>query len=258
MSAEDHDRQKDEGLESAERGGVQVIARAAAVLRAMKGSAGMSLGQIAERVELPRSTVQRIVAALQAERLVISTKGGAGIRLGPELHALSEAAQFNVVDLMKPHLQRLSAQCEETVDLSVLRDGRMIFIDQIQGLQRLRAVSAVGEAFPLATTANGRACLALMDEDEAKRLLLAEAPPKKAKSVIAMLPEIRRSSLAFDEDEHTPGISAVGLGFVDPKGDLYAVSVPIPTSRFTEQRERVSAALRLLRQPIEELFGPSR
>jgi DNA-binding IclR family transcriptional regulator len=256
MAAEDKERQGGEGVEAAERGGVQVIARAAAVMRAMKGSAGMSLGQIAERVDLPRSTVQRIVAALQAERLVISTKGGAGIRLGPELHALAEAAQFNVVDLMKPHLQRLSTQCEETVDLSVLREGKMIFIDQIQGMQRLRAVSAVGEAFPLATTANGRACLALMDEDEAQRLLRAEVPVKRTKHVIAMLPDIRRSGLAFDEDEHTPGISAVGISFFDPKGDLYAVSVPIPTSRFQMQRERVSAALRLLRQPIEELFGP--
>lgn len=238
-----------------DRNGIQVIARAAAVLRALKGSSGMSLGQIAERVGLPRSTVQRIVRALLAERLVISSSGGTGIRLGPELHALSEAARFNVVDLMRPLLQRLSAQTEETVDLSVLRDGRMVFIDQVSGSHRLRAISAVGEAFPLATTANGRSCLALMDDDAALQLVSAEVGSEKAKKVIAMLADIRRSGLAFDEDEHTPGISAVGFGFVDLKGDCYAVSVPIPTSRFAAQRERVSAALRLLKQPVETLLG---
>ena len=243
------------GLDQGERGGIQVIARAAAVLRALKGSPGMSLGQIAERVGLPRSTVQRIVSALQAERLVISSRGGAGIRLGPELHALSDAVRFNVVDLMRPLLRRLSAQTEETVDLSVLRDGRMVFIDQVPGSQRLRAISAVGEVFPLATTANGRACLATMDDEAVRRLLDATTSTAEVADTLALLPEIRQSGLAYDEDEHTPGISAIGIAFVDPNGDRYAVSVPIPTSRLSLQRSRVSALLRLMREPILDLFG---
>lgn len=247
-------RKANPGRDRESRGGIQVIARAASVLRALKGSSGMSLGQIAEMTNLPRSTIQRIVDALQSERLVIASSGGGGIRLGPELHALSEAARFNVVDLMRPLLQRLVAQTEETVDLSVLRDGRMVFIDQVPGSHRLRAVSAVGEVFPLASTANGRACLALLDDGEARRLLAAEGS-QMTEPVMAMLAEIRRGGLAFDEDEHTPGISAVGLGFVDPRGDRYAVSVPVPTSRFAQQRDRVSAALRLLRAPIDQIFG---
>lgn len=240
--------------DSDSRTGIQVIARAASVLRVLKGSSGMSLGQIAEHANLPRSTVQRIVDALQAERLVIASSGGGGIRLGPELHALSEAARFNVVDLMRPLLLRLAAQTEETVDLSVLRDGRMVFIDQVPGSHRLRAISAVGEVFPLASTANGRACLALLDDAEARRLLASEGLAS-VDETMAKLADVRRSGLAFDEDEHTPGISAVGLGFVDPRGDRYAVSVPVPTSRFAPQRDRVSAALRLLRDPIDQLFG---
>lgn len=242
---------------SDDRHGIQVVARAASVLRALKGSLGMSLGQIAERVDLPRSTVQRIVGALQAERLVIASSGGSGIRLGPELHALSEAARFNVVDLMRPLLQRLSAQTEETVDLSVFRDGRMVFVDQLPGSHRLRAISAIGEVFPLATTANGRACLAMMGDDEARRLIVAEVGPLGASRTLDKLDEIRATGLAYDEDEHTHGISAIGLGFVDFKGDRYAVSVPIPSSRFALQRNAVSAALRLMRGPIAELFGQS-
>ena len=59
------------------RSGIQVIARAAAVLRALKDApAGLSLGQIAERLGLARSTVQRIVQALQDERLVIGPASG--------------------------------------------------------------------------------------------------------------------------------------------------------------------------------------
>ncbi|HWI31700.1 MAG TPA: helix-turn-helix domain-containing protein [Microbacterium sp.] len=64
--------------------GVQVIARAAAILRELKDEpSSLSLRQLATRLDLPRSTVQRIVGALQQERLVVVTNAGRGIRLGP-------------------------------------------------------------------------------------------------------------------------------------------------------------------------------
>ena len=51
-----------------DRGGVQVISRAAAILRSLEGEpAGLSLGEIAKRCGLPRSTVQRLGEALALE-----------------------------------------------------------------------------------------------------------------------------------------------------------------------------------------------
>ena len=66
-------------------GGVQVIARAAQVLRALEGEPhGLSLARLAERVALPRSTVHRIVTALAAEGLLASVSSTGGVRIGPE------------------------------------------------------------------------------------------------------------------------------------------------------------------------------
>src|SRR3974377_2427185 len=80
--------------DASERGGdksqVQVIARAAAILRALEDQAlGLSLGQIAQRVDLARSTVQRIVAALEAEKLLIAASPNGRVRLGPPLLRLA-------------------------------------------------------------------------------------------------------------------------------------------------------------------------
>jgi DNA-binding IclR family transcriptional regulator len=234
--------------EQNQRMGIQVISRAAAILRALReDTSGLSLGQIAERVELPRSTVQRIVAALQAERLVISTGGDGSIRLGPEITALSEATRYSVVELCRPHLVELSQRVTETVDLSVLRGSSAIFLDQVPGTHRLRTVSAIGDVFPLTTTANGRAILAAMDRRRAEDLVRAEWQRRGIRQrwsdFSALLDEVARSGLAYDLDEHTAGISAVGAAFADASEELHAISVPIPSTRFREKKRAVEKAL---------------
>ncbi|MDI6024631.1 IclR family transcriptional regulator [Corticibacterium sp. UT-5YL-CI-8] len=246
--------------EAGSRSGIQVIARAAAVLRALRGATtGLSLGQIADRVRLPRSTVQRIVAALQEERLVIASSAGSGIRLGPELHSLAEAARYNVADTIRPLLQELCEKTEETVDLSVLRGSAMVFIDQFPGSHRLRAVSAVGEAFPLTTTANGRACLALLPDQDIARLAKTEwahtGESRDLGALLARIAEVREAGVAFDEDEHTKGISALGIGFTDWQGDHYAISIPVPTMRYRESRQLLLSSIEELRPRVAKLLS---
>lgn len=241
------------------RSGIQVIARAAAILRVLRdNTGGMSLGQIAERVDLPRSTVQRIVGALQAERLVIATSSGGSIRLGPEITALSEATRYNVVEECRLHLSELSRKLGETADLSVLRGAGMIFLDQVPGTQRLRTVSAVGEVFPLTTTANGRAALSLLPEDEARALVEAEWARTNRSgdwpAFSVQLAQIRQTGIAEDADEHTTGISALGAAFRDRNGEVHAISVPVPTPRFLTLRRSVEAELRLTMTRLRQHF----
>lgn len=227
---------------------IQVISRATSILRALaQSSGGMSLGQIATRVNLPRSTVQRIVAALSAEGFIVSDGGSGGIRLGPEIHSLAQAAAGDLKERLRPVMRDIAAKTGETVDLAVLKRGRMHFIDQIVGTHRLRTVSSIGETFPLTTTANGKAALACLDQTEAARLVLAEleadGADNRLMSVLENLENIRAGSLAIDEDEHTDGISAMGFALHDATGDVIAISVPVPSSRFSRVRGQLSQVL---------------
>ena len=151
---------------------IQVIARAASVLRALEGEqSGLSLAQIAQRVNLARSTVQRIVDALRAEHFVIAATPTSGVRLGPALIRLAASASVEFDLITRPLMVDLSQKLGETVDLSVLKGFSAIFTDQVQGAHRLRAVSAVGESFPLHCTANGKALLSVMPENHLERFL---------------------------------------------------------------------------------------
>ncbi|MCR9120995.1 MAG: IclR family transcriptional regulator [Phyllobacteriaceae bacterium] len=245
-----------------DRSGIQVIARAAAILRTLKDdSSGLSLGQISERVGLPRSTVQRIAGALASERLVISDPKGGGLRLGPELGSLAEAARFNIVEQCRLFLSELAQSTGETADLSVMRGATMIFLDQVPGTHRLRTVSSVGEVFPLTTTANGRSCLAALDADRARALVLEEWSRRNIdgdiEAFMAGLEEVRHTGLAYDLDEHTPGISAIGFAFADWSGDLHSISVPVPSTRFQDKRSEVEAAIENTARHVRRLIDQS-
>ncbi|SDE54897.1 IclR family transcriptional regulator [Ruegeria marina] len=249
-----------EEYDKKDRSGIQVIARAAAILRVLKDErGGLSLGQIASRVDLPRSTVQRITGALAAERFVIQDGKSGGIRLGPELGAFAEAANFNVVERCRTILNDITQATGETTDLAVLRNGSMIFLDQVPGLHRLRTVSSVGEVFPLSTTANGRACLALMPEGQARDLIEHETAgalsDTMVEALLGELQDVRDTDLAYDIDEHTPGISAIGFAFRDLSGNYHAISVPVPSLRFAQVRDRLETALKQARARIMHEFS---
>ncbi|MEL7125128.1 MAG: IclR family transcriptional regulator [Pseudomonadota bacterium] len=244
--------------------GIQVIARAADILRALSHEAnGLSLGQIARKVNLPRSTVQRIVSALSSEGFISTEDGSGGIRLGPEIQMLAQASVRDTKDLLRPVMQRIAEETGETVDLAIMDGSKMLFIDQIVGRQRLRTVSSIGESFPLTTTANGKAALACLDEADAARLALAES--ENSPGAIGTLPHllqdiqaIRDGALATDEDNHTEGVSALGFAVQDPVGRIYAISVPVPSSRYERLKPQLARVLDQHRVDIADRLQLSR
>lgn len=237
----------DAGEESPQRSkgrhSVQVIARAANVLRGLEGeNEGLSLGQIAQRLGLARSTVQRIVDALSEEQFVIAASPTSGVRLGPALVRLAAAARVDFDQITRPLLAELSNEVGETVDLSVLKGSQAVFTDQVQGAHRLRAVSAVGEALPLHCSANGKALLSVIDEQKVEKLLRLPLPRLTANTIVQrselvkVIESVRRLGVAYDIEEHTEGICAVGTAFIDPIGRAVAISIPVPTTRFNSKR----------------------
>jgi DNA-binding IclR family transcriptional regulator len=239
--------------------GIQVISRATEILRVLKqDNSGLSLGQIAERVHLPRSTVQRIVNTLLAERLVMSASAEGGLRLGSEIQSLAAAGRINMAELMHPVLIDLAKQTKETVDLAVFRDDHMVFVDQVVGTHRLRTVSAVGEVFPMTDTANGKAALALMEDDRVaviagQELKSAGETRRRLSDFLKEIEDIREAGIAWDLNEHTEGISAAGFAFQDPVGLIYAISIPVPTHRFDSLRSKLEDQLLKARQEVQRL-----
>jgi DNA-binding IclR family transcriptional regulator len=237
---------------------VQVIARAAAILRALEDEAeGLSLGQIAQRVNLARSTVQRIVAALEAEKFLIAASPTGRVRLGPTILRLAASARTDFVAVARPFLVQLSNELKETVDLAVIKKDHLVFVDQVIGSQRLRAVSAIGETFPLHCTANGKAYLAGLDDAAIARLIGTSYEQRTPHTLTRLddllrdLKAVRKTGVAIDREEHTHGICAAGIVTRDPLGNFVAISVPVPAQRFHQHQRHIAARLRATKDALE-------
>jgi DNA-binding IclR family transcriptional regulator len=244
---------------------VQVIARAAAILRSLEDEPiGLSLGQIAQRVGLARSTVQRIVAALQSEKLLMSASPTGRVMLGPAILRLAGSVRSDFVSLVRPFLVKLSAELRETVDLAVVKKNQLLFIDQVVGSQRLRTVSAVGETFPLYCTANGKAYLATLDDRSVERLIGSNFEERTQKTrtkldeLLADLAQVRKAGIAYDREEHMLGICAAGIALQDPIGNWVAISVPVPSPRFAEIEAQLVERLLETKERLQDLVRAER
>jgi IclR family acetate operon transcriptional repressor len=245
----------------AERGRMQLISRAAAVLRALEAQSGhASLGQIANACSLPRPTVQRIVDALAAEQFV-TVDPERGVRLGPELTRIARAAYIDLASIVQPHIDRLARDIGETAAVTVLRDRAAVYIAQAVPDRTIVLASRVGAAIPLHSTANGKALLAGFAEGLVRSLVGTDLHRStrntntSIKALLAELVEVEREGFAYDQEEQTEGICAIAIPFRDTTGTTCSLSLIVPSPRFKSNLARLRTALTRCRADIEGATG---
>lgn len=233
--------------QSMERSSIQVVSRAARILECLENEPqGLSLGAIASRSELPRSTVQRLVNALAFEHLLEVT--ATGVRLGPTLLRLAAHSHIDITRSARVPLEQLAQRSGETAALVYASGNEMIMLDAVVSSQELRVAPMVNNFLCLYATAAGKICLAQMSDDRVKALLdgtmrALTSTTLKLPELLTELQQIRRHGLAFDYEEHQCGVGSASIGVETAQG-FYAISVVGPSWRIREQSPLIVQALR--------------
>jgi IclR family transcriptional regulator, acetate operon repressor len=237
--------------------GVQVIARAAAILRALAGKDdGLSLAQLAAQTGLPRSTVQRIVAALDHENLVIAASLAARVRLGPGLVSLAQSVRFEIAEFARPFLREIARQTGGTAHLALLDGAKGVYVARAADTRYEPAPNAQDESFPLPFTAGGKALLAALPPAELRRIrTLLHLPRGKWPRLEAELIGIRAAGVAIDRGEYAPGTASIATAVTGPRGELAAISVSVPSSRFPAIENTAALALRRASTRLQGLLS---
>jgi DNA-binding IclR family transcriptional regulator len=224
-----------------------------------------TIRELSEALDLPRTTVYRILNTLQAHDMVRRNDRG-GYHLGRRLLSLAAhvAAQASDIDLSataQPILDRLAADLGEGVKLSVLDAEGVLVLAAAQGKREYALTVAPGQRMPIHAGAASKLLIAHLPGEELNHYLarpLAAYTPKTVtdpRRLRGELARIRRLGWAQDRGENAPSIQAFAAPARAPDGRVVAaISVPFlagtPPARMEEIRlatiaaaEAVSAAI---------------
>ncbi|MGN6426937.1 MAG: IclR family transcriptional regulator [Leifsonia sp.] len=193
-----------------ERDSRTAVDKATSVLRAFGTDAdvGVGVSELARRAELSKSTTFRLLATLERNGFV--ERAGTAYRIGRVVHDLGAQASTHdldtVRDLMTPHLADLYEATHRTVQLAMLRGSHVVYLNKLEGHQRLRSPSRIGGRMPTYCTGVGKALLAF----DAGAAHVALASPRRAWTAGTIVGEaelaeelrrVRHAGVAVDRGE---------------------------------------------------------
>lgn len=200
-----------------------------------------TLSMLAQRLDLPKTSLMRLLATLAASGFVIKAPGEQGFLPGPR------AARLAVSILTAPHfsraaraiLSRLVEATGESCNLTTLEGDSMRYLERVETHHLLRLSMEVGAHVPLHCTATGKLMLSLMDEAAQHatldRIALTSHTPRTLTQRGALehdLALIRQQHIGIDREEFVLGMVAVAVPVLDDKGRMIAaIASHGPTAR---------------------------
>ncbi|WP_321794980.1 IclR family transcriptional regulator [Caballeronia sp. J97] len=196
----------------------------------------LSLQQISDRIELPKSTTFRIVQSLE--------QAGYLVRLEDQQYCLSfrftrlaglVKSTLGIREIARPFMTDLAEKTKETVSLHTVSGRNRICIESISTVMApLRAVVQAGEQIPLQAGSGSKVLMAFMPKAELTPLLasVGKASKQTKAELLAELERVREAGFAVSHGERLMGISAISAPITDVNEEVhYCLSVGAPTVR---------------------------
>jgi DNA-binding IclR family transcriptional regulator len=223
--------------------GVQSIERAFAILRVLsRGPLGVT--DIAERTSLPKSTVSRLLAALEHEGAVLQVEVGGGYSIGSTLATLGEAASptASLRSVVRPFVEELALLTGGSAGFTVREGDRAYWVDNVDDADELVTLAdQTGQSFSLHAVPTGLAMLSKFSDEELDHYLATSVPGgvdgpfDSADAVRQRLISVRADGVMLSREELDPGVNAVAAAFRGSAGDWDgALYVQGPSFRFPD------------------------
>lgn len=226
--------------------GTQAILRAISLLKIFTDERPeWGLADLARAVGLNKTTVYRLLTALESEGLLIRIEGSDTYRLGPEAIVLGgRASRANsLVSASRAELEALARLTREAATLEVLVDGEILILDEVPGSYLVSAVPSIGTRWPAHATSTGKLLLAHLHPAGLEPLLrspLARLTPltlAEPEALRAELARIREQGYATAREELEAGYAGLSAPVYNHDGRVVAaVSLGGPAARLTPER----------------------
>lgn len=220
----------------------------------------LPLGEIAERLALPKSGAHRLLATLVDLGWAEKDADTSFYRLTMRLAILGQRfyVATGLPDICQPLLDRLAREAREFARLAVVDADSLVWVAHAQGATGglVYQPSLTTNTVPLYATASGKAWLATLGSEQAIRKVVRNGAfddadkygPSVVRSLKALLREVEataRRGYGLARNEAEPGVTALAAAIRDRQGGtaLGTVSVAGPSVRMTDPRVRELARL---------------
>ncbi|MBH1963440.1 MAG: IclR family transcriptional regulator [Comamonadaceae bacterium] len=208
---------------------------------------GLSLAQLSEALQLPKTSLFSLLRSLESGGYVISESGHH--RLGQETHSLAALIQHTdgFPGNVRPWLNQLHKACEETVMVGVPADNwrHLVYVDVIEASSWLRYSANIGAHRPLYSTSLGLTLLAFALPEQQQRYLEASQFEPVTAHTITTREGLMKAFRQIQEEGcvcsagSIEGATGVSAPIFDAEGGLYAaVGMAGPTTRYARNVER--------------------
>jgi DNA-binding IclR family transcriptional regulator len=250
---------------------VRAVVRAVQLLELLRTSddGGAGLQVLAARSGLAKASAYRMLRTLEETGLAERVPGSDRFRLGVRCLEFGQA-YLEQIDLRRealPVMERLRADCNETVHLGVLDDRlRVVYLEKLDSAHAVGVMmSRVGRTAPSYCTGLGKALLSAQDGDPAGLLEewgeLRRHTPNTISTpddLRAELKRVRSRGYSLDLEEHEPGVRCVAAVIAGPPGaPPAAVSIAGPAQRLPDKllRGELAAAATAAAREIGRRIG---
>ncbi len=226
---------------------------------------GVRLADLATRLALPKTSLFRLLRALEQGGYVTSANGVHEV--GPQAIRLGAALVHNrgFPNGARAAMEWLAAQCNETVILGTFDDSRtqIVYADVIEPSNPLRFSIKPGLTKPLYSSAIGQTLLAWMPPEQRARYLetvklqrLASGTVQSVTALKRRLKEIRATGVAVSVDGMFDGVYSIAMPVFDAAGEVPAgLSISAPSTRGERHEERFAALLTRAGEDVSRVLG---
>ncbi len=221
---------------------------------------------VANALPFARTTVHRILYSLEKLGYLEKPDKRARYQLAAKFFELVQpAVHFRLLQsAARSAMVRLVIQFAETVNLGVLEDGQVTYIDVLQSPSALRTAANPGDRNPVHSTALGKAILAFLPEHEVDSILkehpLIKMTPKtitQKAHLLEHLASVRERGVAFDLEENLSGAVCVAAPIFDQLGRVVAgLSVSGPARRIEAKLPQLQDEVRNACATISRALNP--
>lgn len=208
-----------------------------------------TLKALVEQLGLPTTTVFRQLSTLTDRQYLEQDSIRKSYRVGPRLLQLSSAivGQSDLRRIARPELERLSDTVQETINLSVLLEHDIFYLDKVETHRSVVCNTRVGSRAPAYATSGGKAMLACREPSEIDAYCrwMAQAACPLTSNTITDPEQLRRELVrakncgyALDNGEIEEGLICVAAPIYDMnRRAIAAVSVSGPDYRMKEDQD---------------------